>query len=69
MSSTDDVAQPRSGILTLRSALDQAASGDTSNFDSSLNGATIELNLIGENHSTLLGETYSGMTFQGYAGA
>jgi hypothetical protein len=67
VSSTDDVAQPPSGTLTLRSALDQAASGDTINFDTNLNGATIELNLIGENHSTLLGETYSGMTFQGYA--
>lgn len=67
LSSRDDVAQPASGILTLRSALDQAASGDTINFDTSLNGATIELNLIGVNHSTLLGETYSGMTFQGYA--
>ena len=66
-SSTDDVAQPPSGILTLRSALDQAASGDTINFDTSLNGATIELNLIGVSQSTLLGETYSGMTFQGYA--
>lgn len=67
VSSTDDVAQPPSGTLTLRSALDQAASGDTINFDSSLNGATIELNIIGENHSILLGETYNGMTFQGYA--
>ena len=67
VNSTDEVAQPPSGTLTLRSALDQASSGDTINFDSSLNGATIELNLIGENHSVLLGETYSGMTFQGYA--
>lgn len=67
VSSTDDVAQPPSGTVTLRGALDQAASGDTINFDSSLNGATIELNLIGENHSILPGETYSGMTFQGYA--
>jgi hypothetical protein len=32
-----------------------------------MNGATIDLNIIGENHSTLLGETYSGMTLQGYA--
>jgi hypothetical protein len=67
VSSTDDVAQAPSGTLTLRGALDQAASGDTINFDTSLNGATIELNLIGEDHSTLLGETYSGMSFQGYA--
>jgi hypothetical protein len=67
VSSTDDVAQPPTGTLTLRGALDQAASGDTINFDSGLNGATIELNIIGENHSILLGETYSGMTFQGYA--
>ena len=66
VNSTDDVAQPPAGALTLRTALDQAATGDTINFDSSLNGATIELNLIAEDHSILLGETYSGMTFQGY---
>jgi len=67
VNSSDDIAQPPSGTLTLRTALDQASSGDTINFDASMNGATIELNVIGENHSTLPGETYTGMTFQGYA--
>ena len=67
VNSSDDIAQPPSGTLTLRSALDQASSGDTINFDASLNGATIELNIIAENHATLPGETYNGMTFQGYA--
>jgi len=67
VNSTDDIAQPPSGTLTLRSALDRASSGETINFDATLNGATIELSLVAEDHSTLPGETYSGMTFQGYA--
>ena len=67
VNSTDDVAQPPSGTKTLRSVLDQLPSGETVTFDSSLNGATIELNIVGESHTTLLGETYNGMTFQGYA--
>ena len=67
VNSTDDVAQPPSGTNTLRGLLDQVPSGETVTFDASLNGATIELNIVGENHSTLPGETYSGMTFQGYA--
>jgi len=65
--STDDIAQPPSGTNTLRSILSEVPSSNTVTFDSSLDGATIELNLVGEDHSTLPGETYSGMTFQGYA--
>ncbi len=51
----------------MRSALQQATSGELITFDSSLNGATIELSIVGEPHSILLGETYTGMQFQGYA--
>lgn len=67
VTSAEDIAQPASGTITLRSALDQATTGQPITFDSSLNGATIELSIIGEEHTTLLAETYSGMAFQGYA--
>ena len=67
VNSAEDVAQPAAGTVTLRSALDQATTGQSINFDSTLNGATIELSIIGEEHTALLAETYSGMTFQGYA--
>jgi hypothetical protein len=59
---------PPSGTVTLRSAWAAAlTSGEPITFDSSLNGKTITLSIVGEAHSTLKGETYSGMTFEGYA--
>ena len=67
VNSADDVAQPPSGANTLRSVLGEVPSGETVTFDSTLDGATIELKIVGETHTTLPGETYSGMTFQGYA--
>jgi len=67
VNSAEDVAQPPSGTVTLRSALDQATTGQPIAFDSTLDGAIIELSIIGEEHATLLAETYNGMTFQGYA--
>ena len=67
VTSLEDPAQPPAGTLTLRAALEQLPSGGSISFDPSLDGATIELSIIGENHSTLLGEVYSGMTFQGYS--
>jgi len=66
VNSLDDTAQPASGVTTLRSAIAQAASGDTITFDSSLDGQTILLSIVGEAHTTLKGEVYSGMTFTGY---
>jgi len=66
VNSLDDVATPPSGTITLRSAIASAGSGDTITFDSKLNGGTILLSIVGEAHSTLKGEVYSGMTFQGY---
>jgi hypothetical protein len=57
-----------SGTVTLRSAWAAALeSGDPITFDSSMNGKTISLSVVGEAHSTLKGETYSGMSFVGYA--
>jgi len=66
VNSLDDAGAPASGIITLRSAVDQAGSGDTITFDSSLDGGTIHLTIVAEEHSTLKGEIYSGMTFEGY---
>ncbi len=66
VNSLDDVASPPSGTTTLRSAIAAADSGETITFASSLNGQTILLAVVGEAHSTLKGEVYSGMTFQGY---
>ncbi len=67
VTSTDDLDTPPAGTVTLRSALAKAASGEAITFDRSLDGKTIDLSIIGEAHSILKGETYSGMSFAGYA--
>lgn len=67
VTSVIDTAQPPAGTVTLRSALASAASGETITFDRSLSGATIDLTTIDNEHSTLKGEVYSGMTYQGYS--
>lgn len=67
VNSLADIEQPPSGTVTLRSALAQASSGQRITFASNLNGGAIELTIIGEAHSILKGEVYSGMTYQGYA--
>jgi len=51
----DDVSPP-AGTVTLRSALAQAASGQSITFDQTLNGSTINLILVGEEHTVLVGE-------------
>ena len=56
VNSIEDTANPPSGTVTLRSALASAASGQEINFDSSLDGMTIELSIVGEDHTTLKGE-------------
>lgn len=68
VNSSADMETVPSGTVTLRSAWAAALkSGEPITFDSSLNGKTISLSIIGEAHSTLKGETYTGMTFEGYA--
>ncbi len=67
VTSVTDTAQPPAGTVTLRSALANASSGQTITFDRSLSGATIDLTAIDSEHSTLKGEVYSGMTYQGYS--
>jgi hypothetical protein len=56
VNSLEDTLSPASGIVTLRSALASATSGQRIIFDQSLDGDTIELSIIGENHTTLKGE-------------
>ena len=51
-----DDASPPAGTVTLRSALAAAASGQAITFDQSLNGATIDLLIVGEEHTALIGE-------------
>lgn len=54
--SLEDIETPPEGTVTLRSALASAASGQPIIFDASLDGGTIELSVVGEEHTTLKGE-------------
>ena len=56
VNSLEDLANPPEGTVTLRSALAVAASGQKIVFDTGLNGNTIELSIIGEEHTVLKGE-------------
>jgi len=51
-----DDASPAAGTVTLRSALASAASGQRITFDQTLNGGTIDLLFVGEEHTVLVGE-------------
>lgn len=54
--SLDDAPLARKAGLTLRAALNQAASGQSIVFDPSLDGGVIQLTIVGEEHSLLKGE-------------
>ena len=56
VNSLDDLAEPPEGVVTLRSALASAASGQPIVFDASLDGGVIELTIVGESHAVLKGE-------------
>ena len=51
-----DDASPPDGTVTLRSALAAASSGQPITFDSTLNGSTINLVFVAEEHTVLIGE-------------
>lgn len=51
-----DPAIPETGQTTLRTALAAATSGETIVFDPVLDGATIELSIVGAEHTVLVGE-------------
>ena len=54
--SLDDLADPPVGTVTLRSALRDADSGQAITFDAGLDGETIALSIVGEEHTLLKGE-------------
>ena len=56
VTSLEDIETPPEETVTLRSALASAASGQPIVFDPSLDGGTIELSIVGEEHTTLKGE-------------
>jgi hypothetical protein len=56
VNSLQDIAAPASGTVTLRSALAAAVSGQAIRFDRSLNGGTIALTLVADDHTLLKGE-------------
>jgi hypothetical protein len=51
-----DDASPPSGTVTLRSALESAQSRQRITFDEALNGSTINLVHVGQEHTVLVGE-------------
>ena len=51
-----DDASPPGGTVSLRSALASASSGQRITFDQTLNGSTINLIFVGEEHTVLVGE-------------
>jgi hypothetical protein len=51
-----DSSTPPPGTMTLRSALAQVASGQAITFDRLLDGATIALSIVGNEHTVLKGE-------------
>ena len=51
-----DTATPDAGIVTLRSALASAKSGQRITFDPSLDGGTVALSIVGAEHTVLKGE-------------
>jgi hypothetical protein len=56
VNSLEDIKDPPKGTVTLRSALASARSGQAIVFDSSLDGGTIELSIVGKRHTKLKGE-------------
>ncbi len=56
VSSLADVETPPAGTMTFRAALERAAPGQSIVFDQALDGGTILLSIVGEEHSILKGE-------------
>ena len=56
VNSLDDSATPPAGTVTLRSALAQAAPGQPIRFDAALDGGTIALTAVADEHTRLKGE-------------
>lgn len=67
VNSLDDSAIPSKGTVTLRSAIEAAEPDQRITFAPSLNGGTINLAIIGSEHSILRGEVYNpDMSYAGF---
>ncbi len=62
-----DDAAPANGTVTLRSALARIRPGGKITFARALDGGTIRLTLVGDEHTVLLGETFAQGKFLEYA--
>ncbi len=58
VNSLADMSDPPEGTVTIRDAIGRVRSGGTITFDTSLNGGTIDLDIVGEEHSILKGEVF-----------
>lgn len=56
VNSIEDIAAPPAGQVTLRSALTAAGDGESIIFDAALDGQTITLSIVDEEHTILKGE-------------
>ena len=54
----DGVYPASAATVTIRDAVDRIKNGGTITFDASLSGGTIDLDIVGEEHSTLQGEVF-----------
>ena len=67
VNSLEDMSDPPEGTVTIRDAIARIKSGGKIIFDESLSGGTIDLNIIGKEHSILRGEVFwRGFRFDGY---
>lgn len=70
VNTVSDTLTPLVGENTLRKAIDLAESGEVITFDPKLNGLTIQLDIVGEEHSILKGEVFTftgrGFSFDGF---
>ena len=61
----DSVNPATAGTVTIRDAIERIKPGGTITFDPSLNGGTVDLSIVGEEHTVLKGEVFA-PGFQGY---
>jgi hypothetical protein len=70
VNSAEDVEPAPAGKMTIREAIARADAGATITFDGRLDGARIDLKIVGETGSSLLGEVFTisagAWVFQGY---
>jgi hypothetical protein len=59
VNSLEDMSDPPFGTVTMRDAVERVKSGGTITFDPALSGGTIDLDIVGEEHSILRGDVFT----------